>query len=163
MLHGLPTCSTRHTSRNWHLSQFCLFQKNSGMGYKSSLVHFGYTFKKRLKLKIDRLWNNIYVIKKNQVAGNRQYFDLCKLIFIHHGTCTCTSWIPQTPYFLFFDLQILQCALMFPHLSDLHVCFNCIRQLAHPGTQLSHLRLLNLEANSIESWAEILNVGCLAE
>lgn len=47
---------------------------------------------------------------------------------------------------------------MFPSLEQLHVCFNLLKSIHSPGSQLQHLVLLNLESNRLESWEQILHL-----
>ena len=47
---------------------------------------------------------------------------------------------------------------MFPRLEQLHVCFNLLKSIHSPGSQLQHLVLLNLESNSLQSWEQILHL-----
>nr|XP_022332056.1 tubulin-specific chaperone E-like [Crassostrea virginica] len=54
--------------------------------------------------------------------------------------------------------QLLECSKMFPSLEQLHVCFNLLKSIHSPGSQLQHLVLLNLESNRLESWEQILHL-----
>ncbi|PIK32956.1 putative tubulin-specific chaperone E, partial [Apostichopus japonicus] len=58
--------------------------------------------------------------------------------------------------------ELLDCAVMWPLLKKLVVCFNHLSPLKRePKTCLQELELLNLEGNDISSWDEVLTVGRL--
>lgn len=61
-----------------------------------------------------------------------------------------------------FDIQ--QCVSMFPSLREISVSFNVVSIIREPLTaddNLMKIRRLTLEGNSIDSWDEILKLGCL--